>query len=57
MPDLEAVAQFLSDGREEPIIGRSAGAHQVHCQGSLRRAHRPDVKIMHLFDTRLIDKE
>ena len=46
MPDTVAVEQFFADAREQGVVEPSCSFDEVSCQRNLRRAERPNVKVM-----------
>ena len=50
--DAEALLQFMPCLGQKTIVERGAGTHQMDRHRDFGRAHRPDVQIVHVGDTR-----
>ena len=57
MIDLEPLLQRRRQLRGEGVAGIAVGHEQMHCQCGLRRAHWPDVKIVHTLHAALLAQE
>ena len=57
MVDAELIGQVARQPMQETVAGMAPGHDQMARQGNFRRAHRPDVQIMHSVHAGLTGKE